>query len=79
MTEPVSKIKGSWEKLKKVRANLIKLYNAEFLNTLIKQALNEKSRYKPTYHDKISLGDVVLLKEDYHKPVNYPMGIVKKK
>ena len=55
----------------------MKLYNEEFLVNLAYQAVDKKSRYKPVLHKIISVGDLVLLKEDYSKPVNYPIGIIK--
>ena len=74
---PKSKIKENFTKLKKVRAKLIEDYNSEFLSTLIKQAINSKDRYKPVSHDKPKVGDIVLIKEEYYKPTNYPMGIIR--
>jgi hypothetical protein len=41
------------------------------------QATCEKDKYKPVTHQKISVGDIVLMKEQYTKPTNYPMGLVK--
>ena len=76
--DPVEKIKDVDEKLRKIRSNLISIYNAEFLPQLITQATNEKSRYKPVTHKPIGVGDIVLLKEDHTKQSNYPMARVKK-
>lgn len=70
-------IKDTYAKLRKVRTNLIKIYNGEFVVQLMGQATNEKSRYKPVTHDRLEVGDVVLLKELHCKPTNYPMGLVK--
>ena len=75
--DPVSHIKDSYLKLRKVRSNLIDLYNSEFLAQLVHQATNNKSRYKPVSHQKLQIGDIVLLKEPLHKPANFPMGIVR--
>lgn len=75
--DPDDRIKRSFTKLCKVRANLIELYNSEFLVNLIGQATNNKSRYKPVSHAALRVGDVVLLKEQFTKPTNYPMGIIK--
>ncbi|XP_068207513.1 uncharacterized protein [Palaemon carinicauda] len=73
----VHKIKTSYEKLKHIRINLLEIYHREFMNTLIKQATDKKDRYAPVNHKQIGIGDIVLLKDDGYKPVNYPMGIVK--
>ena len=54
------------------------MYNSEFLSQLISQATDSKSRYKPITHKGLQAGDIVLLKEPFLKPANYPMGIVKK-
>ncbi len=74
--DPVSLIKNSFSKLKKVRSKLIESYNSEFVGQLIDQAVNSPGRYKPVKHKKLQKGDIVLLKEINVKPVNYPMGVV---
>ena len=61
-----------------MRSRLIDIYNSEFIAHLVSQATDEKSRYRPVMHKKIQVGDIVLLKEQHIKPLNYPMGIVKK-
>ena len=75
--ESTARIKGNLEKLSKVRSELIRLYNDEFLNVLISQSVSKKDRYKPVLHKKIKPGDVVLLKEEFLKSSQYPMGLVK--
>lgn len=65
-------------KLKKVRQNVIDNYHSEFLTSLTSQATNKSGRYSPVPHDKLSVGDVVLLKEKFHKPTNYPLGKINK-
>ena len=70
-------IPSIFEKLQKVRQNLIKLYNEEFVGKLIYQAVNKQDRYKPVHHQMVSVGDIVLLKEPYAKPHNYPLARVK--
>ena len=64
------------EKLQRVRLNMIERYNSEFLSTLIYQAINQKDRFKPVNSRVIKRGDIVLLKENFTKPVNYPMARV---
>ena len=70
-------IVDQYEKLKKVRKNLKQLYETEFIQTLIKQAINEKDRYVPCTHKNLNVGDIVLIKEENTKIQHYPMGIVK--
>ena len=71
------KIKENYKKFESVRDNLVKTYNEEFLSNLIVQAVDRKDRYKPVSHENIEVGDIVLLKEDFTKPYNYPMAVVK--
>ena len=75
--DPVTQVKENFSKLRKIRENLIKIYNEEFLTTLIVQATNKSGRYKPKLHHKLKVGDLVLLKEKFLKSSEYPMGIVK--
>ena len=70
-------LREDYQMLQKVRLNLIKIYQEEFLANLIKQAVDKPDRYKPVTHKHISPGDVVLLKETFTKPNDYPMGVVK--
>ena len=76
-TDPICNIKDSYSKLRKVRSQLIETYNNEFLGTLMKQAVNAKNRYRPVTHKKLHVGDIVLIKEDNCKPMNFPMAVVK--
>ena len=73
-----SHIKDEFEKLRKVRENLIDNYHSEFLATLVSQAVDKKDRYRPVQQHNIKVGDIVLLKELNTKPSNYPMAIVHK-
>ena len=73
-----SNVRDDYSKMRKIRAALIDIYNGEFLSTLIKQAVDVKDRYKPHRHEHLSIGDVVLLKEPFQKPSNYPMGVITK-
>ena len=70
-------IDSSWCKLQRVRYNLVRLYNEEFIGNLIYQAINQKDRYKPVKHKNLSVGDIVLIKEPLLKPGNYPLGRIK--
>ena len=75
--ESTSRIKNNFSRLSKVRAELIKLYNEDFLNKSIDQSVSRKGKYKPVSHKTIKVGDIVLLKEEFHKSSQYPMGVVK--
>ena len=75
--EPIAHIKTSYDKLRDARKVLVDLYNREFLGNLIYQATNEQGRYKPVFHDKIKVGDIVLIKDEFVKPTNYPLAIVR--
>ena len=74
---PTDVVKDKYTKLRRVRLRLFDLYQNEFLSTLLNQAIDTKGRYKPCKHGKINVGDIVLIKDDHVKPVNFPMGIVK--
>jgi len=75
--EENAKFKDTYSKLKKVRENLIEKYNNEFLTTLTEQATKKTDRYKRKHHQRLKVGDIVLLKEKYLKSYEYPLGVVK--
>ena len=75
--DPVALINDTYAKLRKVRNNLFNIYNSEFATRLIIQATNDKTRYRRVKHDPIEVGHIVLLKESYCKPMDYPMAVVK--
>ena len=75
--DPVAKVADTALKLRKVRGNLKETYNEQFVPQLIDQATNRKSRYKPVKHEGLSVHDIVLIKEDNCKPIQYPLAIVK--
>ena len=72
----VNYIRDTYFKLRKVRENLNKIYHEEFLFNLMMQSVDKQGRYQPTTHKEIRKGDVVLLKEDFTKPHNYPLALV---
>ena len=76
-TDPAAAIHDMYQKLRKVREELIKIYNEEFVSKLIEQATNSKSRYKPVTHNTLQVDDLVVIKEEHTKPANYPMARVK--
>ena len=73
---PVDRVVESYKKLKKVRQNLLELYHSQFIPNLITQATNEKDRYVKVPHDRLEVGDIVLIKEEHSKPSDYPMARV---
>ena len=54
----------------------MRVYQEEFLQNLITQATSVKSRYKPVSHEKVKVGDIILLKEENSKVTNFPLAIV---
>ena len=70
-------IKVNFSQLSQCRERLIKIYQDEFLSNLMQQAIDRKDRFKPVSHKKLKLNDIVLMKEDNTKRVNFPLGIVK--
>ena len=77
LVSPCDKVKENYTKLHKVRSYLINIFHEEFLGNLIHQAVNAKDRFKPVKHTLLQKNDVVLIKEPYSKPNQYPMGIVR--
>ena len=52
------------------------IYVNEFLATLVKQATSEKDKYKPVIHQKLKVGDIILLIEPLTEVNHYPLAIV---
>lgn len=69
-------IADSFAKYRKVKDNLFKIYHEEFLANLVKQAVDDNDRYKPVKHKTLNVGDVVLVKETFTKPQQFPMAVV---
>ena len=74
----VNSFKTDLQHLKESRECLAKVYNEEFLQSLMHQATNSPKRYAPAAHRPLKRGDVVLLKDPFTKALNYPMGIITK-
>ena len=66
--------KISFEKLSKARNHLVEIYNREFLSNLIAQSTDRKGAYKKITHHSLSIGDLVLIKDQFMKPSNYPLA-----
>ena len=69
--------KSKFEKLCKVRQNLIDIYEQEFLQNLIAQAVDKKHRFTPVKHNRLDVGDIVLIKEPLVKPQKFELGIIR--
>ena len=65
-----------YKHLRKVSANLDKLYQSEFLSNLFRQAIDRKLRYKLRTHTELKPGDVVSIKTMNSKPFDYPLALV---
>ena len=72
--EPSRKIRQTFNKLNSVRKNLYETYKNEFYSNLLIQATDKKDRYFPIKHQKLKIGDIVLLKDEYKKALHYPMA-----
>ena len=70
-------IKDEFSQLSKVKESLHKIYNDEFLHTLLAQAVDKKDRFRPVNHEPLEVGDIVLIKDEHSKISNYPMGRIK--
>ena len=73
----VSLIRSSYGKLCKARLYLTEKYGEEFLSQLAYQATDKKDRYRAVTHQTLKIGDIVLLKEEFTKAINYPMAVVR--
>lgn len=72
----MDKIRKEFDKVSKSRNHLIKVYNEEFKNNLMTQAMDKNLRYKKVLHNKVEPGDIILLKEDLTKFNNFPLARV---
>ena len=64
------------KKLVKAWKYLTELYHGEILGTLIGQATDRAGCYRKVNHGKLSVGDIVLVKEVNCKRSSYPLAIV---
>ena len=68
--------RGDYSKLSRIRENLMDIYQKEFIQKLIDQAVDRKDRYVPVKHDKLSVGDIVLIIDKFRKPCDFDLAIV---
>ena len=71
-----SRLRDKFVKLKKVRSNLHSIYRDEFIVNLFSQSTDRKSRYCPVNNFLLQPGDIVSIKTDMQKPINFPLAIV---
>lgn len=69
-------IKGNFDHLRKIRENLLAVYEREFLGGLFDGAVDQNDRYITKHHANVEKGDLVLLKEKFIKSKDYAIGIV---
>ena len=72
----VSNIRDEYKQLRETKHRLYKTYKDEFLNTLVKQAVNKKDRYKQITHVPLQVNDIVLIKDPMCKVYNCPLARV---
>ena len=70
------KIAQEYEKLTRIRNQLKEMYHDEFQDTLWNQAGDKQNRFKPVTHRELAKGDIVLLKDEFVKVIDYPMATV---
>jgi len=76
-TNMLQSLRNEYSKIRKVRSRLIKDYNEDFLGNLVAQAVDTRDRYKRVPHEKLRVGDIILLKEQNMKSNLYPKAIVR--
>ena len=70
-------LREDYVKLRACAEKLEKIYNQEMVTQLIEQATDRKDTYKKVHHNLLQVGDIVLMKEENTKPINYPLARVK--
>ena len=74
---PISeRINSSHENLLKARKILSDIYSSEFQSNLLEQATNKVGRYRKFRHEKLKVGDLVLIRDPFIKPNHFPMAKV---
>ena len=74
--DPTGSLRSMHEKLKRVRSRLLNSYYKEFIPQLIHQATDNGKRYKPVNHNKLEVGDLVLIGDEMTKRTNLQMARV---
>ena len=64
-------------KIQKLSKRLHGVYQDYFMQQLVIQSTNRKDMYKPRRHQVINIGDLVLIKDPFLKPHQYPLARVK--
>ena len=65
------------DKIRKLSKKLSSIYHDYFMQQLIIQSTNKKDFYKPQPYQPIKIGDLVLVKDPFLKPHQYPLARVK--
>ena len=76
LPEGQNAIRQANKDLNESREFLRTVYHEEFLQNIVHQAVDKPDRYKPVKHRPLKIGDIVLIKNQFSKPLAYPMGIV---
>lgn len=71
-----SKSIETFDKLRKVKVEMNRLYYNEFVQNLRVLSTNASDRYKRRYNQHINVGDLVAVKHKYCKPYFYPLGVI---
>ena len=66
-------IQENYLKLSKAVSKLKKIYQDEFDFNLLSQSTSHQGRYRSVNHKSVSVGDIVILKEDNTKRNYFPM------
>lgn len=74
--EKENNLKLNFERLSKIRNKMHETYHDEFLTNLHIQATNKRDRYANHKHNKLAVGDVVIVREQNMKRINFPLGKV---
>ena len=64
------------KKLVNSMTKLKNMYDSQFLENLYVQSTNKDNFYVPQTHTPLEVGDIVLIKQDLFKAVDYPLAIV---
>ena len=77
--DPTYKDQDVFADKKKLVTSMTKLkesYDSQFLQNLLVQSTNKDNFYVPNTHTPLEVGDIVLIKQDLLKAVDYPLALV---
>lgn len=64
------------DQLVKIKQRIRSFYHDEFLYSLMDQATRLKGKYLPVKHQKLSVGDICIIKDPFVKPNLMPLGTI---